>query len=70
MFKLLCAIALACTISFTAQAEKLTIDRLTGSPDLSGPTVQGLKVSPDGTRITLLRGKEKSKSTLFIEKLE
>lgn len=45
-------------------AEELTIERLVGSPSLSGPSVQGLKMSPDGKRITFLRGKENKSSQL------
>jgi len=39
-----------------AMAEKLSIDRIYDSPALSGPTVMGLKVAPDGSRVTFLRG--------------
>lgn len=45
-------------------AEDLTIDRLVASPSINGPAVQGLKLSPDGRRITFLRGKENNKSQL------
>ncbi|WP_374764635.1 S9 family peptidase [Yunchengibacter salinarum] len=47
-----------------ASADDLTIDRLVASPSLSGPQVQGLKLSPDGGRITFLRGKESDQSVL------
>ena len=50
--------------STIASAEELTIDRLFASPSLSGPTVQGLKMSPDGQRITFLRGKESNQTQL------
>ena len=36
----------------------LDIDRLFESPDLSGPQPRGLKISPDSSRVTFLRGKE------------
>lgn len=39
-----------------AMAEKLGIDRIYDNPALSGPTVMGLKVAPDGSRVTFLRG--------------
>lgn len=39
-----------------AMAEKLSIDRIYDSPSLSGPTVMGLKIAPDGSRVTFLRG--------------
>ncbi len=64
MFKSMAAVIVAATITISANAEELTIKRLTGSPALSGPTVQGLQVSPDGSRITFLRGKESNKSVL------
>jgi dipeptidyl-peptidase-4 len=41
-----------------ASAEKLTLDRLQADPSLSGPGVRSLKVSPDGARVTFLRGRE------------
>lgn len=39
-------------------AEELTIERLVASPSLSGPTAQGVKISPDGSRVTFLQGKQ------------
>jgi dipeptidyl-peptidase-4 len=42
----------------TVYAEELTIDRIYDAPALSGKTPQQLKVSPDGARVTFLRGKE------------
>jgi dipeptidyl-peptidase-4 len=41
-----------------ASAEKLTLDRIHSDPSLSGPGVRSLKVSPDGARVTFLRGRE------------
>ncbi len=41
-----------------ASAEKLTLDRLHSDPSLGGPGVRSLKVSPDGARVTFLRGRE------------
>ena len=35
---------------------QLPLERLTGSPDLSGPPVRDLHVSPDGERVAYLRG--------------
>lgn len=40
------------------QAEELTLERLFDSPALEGETIKGLKVAPDGSRVTFLRGKE------------
>ncbi len=39
-------------------AEQLTIERLEASPGLNGPAIRGLKLSPDGSRITFLKGKQ------------
>lgn len=39
-------------------AEQLTMDRLVEAPALAGKTPQNLKVSPDGQRVTFLRGKD------------
>ncbi|TNE62107.1 MAG: S9 family peptidase [Alphaproteobacteria bacterium] len=47
-----------------ATAENLTIERLVASPSIDGPAVQGLKMSPDGKRITFLRGKEENQAQL------
>ena len=41
-----------------AAAEKLTLDRIHADPSLSGPGVRSLKVSPDGARVTFLRGRD------------
>lgn len=38
--------------------ETLTVERIEASPSLDGPSVAGLKLSPDGGRVTFLRGKE------------
>ena len=36
---------------------ELTIDRLVASPSLNGPSIAGLKLAPDGSRVTYLKGK-------------
>ncbi|WP_417449620.1 alpha/beta fold hydrolase [Kordiimonas sp.] len=54
----------ATLVTANLQADELTIERLLGSPSLSGPTVQGLKLSPDGKRVTFLRGKEERQAQL------
>jgi len=41
-----------------AHAADLTIERLFEPPALSGKTPQGLKLAPDGSRVTFLRGKD------------
>ncbi len=40
-----------------ASAERLTLDRIYGESSLSGPGVRNLRVSPDGERVTFLRGR-------------
>ncbi len=39
-------------------AADLTIERVFGDPALSGPTPRAVKVSPDGRRVALLRGRD------------
>lgn len=51
------ALAGMLAISATAIAEEFTIERLEGSPSINGANVQGLKMSPDGKRVTFLKGK-------------
>ena len=41
-----------------AFAERLSIERLHADPALSGASPRKLKVSPDGVRVTFLRGRE------------
>ncbi|GAA6139291.1 S9 family peptidase [Arenicella sp. 4NH20-0111] len=41
-----------------ANAKELTVERIFSSPSLNGPSIKGLKISPDGERVTFLRGKE------------
>ena len=52
LFCLLAALAGA-----PALAEQLTLDRLHAEPALAGPGMRSLKMSPDGSRITFLRGR-------------
>jgi dipeptidyl-peptidase-4 len=47
----------------TASAEKLTIDRIYGGGNLSGPTPTKVEISPDGSRVTFLRAKEDDQTT-------
>ncbi|MBB6184781.1 dipeptidyl-peptidase-4 [Oleiagrimonas soli] len=44
-------------------AKKLTIERIFDGGSLSGATVRGLKVSPDGQRVTFLRAKADDQHT-------
>jgi len=54
----------ACAVATAAPATDLTIDRLFDAPALAGPTLLGLKVSPDGSRVTYLQGKPEDKDRL------
>src|SRR6204780_5069256 len=54
----------ACAVATGAGAAELTIDRLFDVPALAGPTIVGLKISPDGSRVTYLRGKPDDKDRL------
>jgi dipeptidyl-peptidase-4 len=47
-----------------ANGAELTIDRLFDAPALAGPTIVGLKISPDGSRLTYLQGKQHEKDRL------
>ena len=54
----------ACAAATASQAAELTIDRLFDAPALSGPSLVGLKISPDATRVTYLQGKPDDKDRL------
>src|SRR5271154_6491685 len=53
-----------CAVAAGANGAELTIDRLFDAPALAGPTIVGLKVSPDGSRVTYLQGKPDEKDRL------
>jgi len=46
------------------QAAELTIDRLFDCARAGGATIVGLKISPDGSRVTYLQGKPEDKDRL------
>ncbi len=48
---------LALLAAGSASADRLTLDRIYDDPALAGPGVRSLKVSPDGARVTFLRGR-------------
>src|SRR5271154_734073 len=54
----------ACAVAGAPHAAELTIDRLFDAPALAGPTIVGLKISPDGKRVTYLKGKREDKDRL------
>jgi dipeptidyl-peptidase-4 len=54
----------ACAVATAPHASELTIDRLFDAPALAGPTIVGLKISPDGSRVTYLQGKPGNRDRL------
>jgi len=56
--------AAAMAISVPAMAEKLTIERIYGDPDLNGQSPRALKIAPDGSRVTFLRGRDSDQNQL------
>ncbi|WP_045728694.1 S9 family peptidase [Xanthomonas sp. GPE 39] len=65
MRSLFAALALVLAMSVVpAHAEKLTLEAITGSKPLSGPTLMKPKVAPDGSRVTFLRGKDSNRNQL------
>lgn len=49
------------TTDSPAATGSLTLERIFASPDLAGPQPRGLKLSPDGTMVTLLRNRPEDK---------
>jgi dipeptidyl-peptidase-4 len=47
-----------------AGADNLTLERIFASPALDGESIRSLKIAPDGSRITFLRGKETDRNRL------
>src|SRR5688572_21212814 len=58
---LLALAALVVAVATPARAEKLNLERLFAAPDLSGPTLRGVEISPDGKLIAYLRAREDDK---------
>jgi len=54
-FLLLLFMAMTSLPSF---ADRLTIERIHSDPALSGPSVRNLQISPDGARVTFLKGRD------------
>jgi dipeptidyl-peptidase-4 len=59
--KIVVCAALALGASPPASAEKLPLERLFSAPDLAGPTLRGVQISPDGKLIAYLRAREDDK---------
>jgi dipeptidyl-peptidase 4 len=57
-------LSLAILMATPVHAEKLTLEAITGSASLSGPSLNNAKISPDGKRVTFLRGKADSVNQL------
>ena len=55
---ILLSLTLGLLLPTMALAEKLTIDRLFSDPSILGKAPSSLKISPDGSRVTFLRGKD------------
>jgi dipeptidyl-peptidase-4 len=55
---------IACAAVSSGSAAELTIDRLFDAPALAGPTISGIKIWRDGTRVTFLQGKDEDKDRL------
>src|SRR5271168_3411144 len=53
-----------CAVAAGANGAELTIDRLFDAPALGGPAIVGLKISPDGSRVTYLKGKPDDRDRL------
>jgi dipeptidyl-peptidase 4 len=59
-----CGLLLLGMIALPAGAAQLTIERIFGDPDISGPTPRSVQVSPDGRRVGLLRGRANDRHQL------
>jgi len=51
-------------VAIHATAAPLTVERIFGAPDLSGPRLREAKFSPDGHFVTYLQGKPDNKDQL------
>jgi dipeptidyl-peptidase-4 len=54
----------ACAAAAAPHAAELTIDRLFDAPSLSGPSIVGLRISPDASRVTYLQARPDDKDRL------
>ncbi|MBN6149778.1 DPP IV N-terminal domain-containing protein [Xanthomonas sp. AmX2] len=64
MRSLFAAVALMLATTPAVHAEKLTLEAITGSKPLAGPTLMKPQVAPDGSRVTFLRGKDRDRNQL------
>jgi dipeptidyl aminopeptidase/acylaminoacyl peptidase len=56
--------------SALVHAERLTIERIFSDPDLNGPSPRALKIAPDGSRVTFLRGRADDQDQLDLWQYE
>src|SRR5262245_27992875 len=62
MIPLFLAALLAClALAAPAQSGKLPLERLFAAPDLSGPTLRNVKISPDGRLVAYLKARSDDK---------
>jgi dipeptidyl-peptidase-4 len=61
-----CLLAVCChgVVIAAEDAVVLDIERIYASPDLAGPAPRAVKISPDSTRVSFLRGKESDRQQL------
>ncbi|GGA70745.1 peptidase S9 [Neiella marina] len=52
------ALVIPSIVAVSANAQQLTIERIFSSPTLLGKSVRGVKVAPDGSRVTFLQGRD------------
>ena len=57
---LLAGLSWSCLVA----AEQLTIERIFGDPNLSGPSPRALKIAPDGRHVAFLRGRDDDQNQL------
>jgi len=69
MKKLIVLLA-AMTLAPAVHAEKLTLEALSGGGSLSGPSLMRPAISPDGKRVTFLRGKTDNRFQLDLWELD
>lgn len=51
------ATVLSCLMSLPAAADSLSLERIFGDPALAGPSPRAVQVSPDGSRVSFVRGR-------------
>ncbi|MRX27396.1 S9 family peptidase [Kangiella sp. HZ709] len=56
--------ALGMASTTVAQAKELSVERIYSDPSLDGPAPRSVKLSPDGSRVTFLKGKEDEQERL------